>query len=78
VKKKGLHATELSVGDRIVIVGLGGVVDASSWGATRSSKGLPRGDERYVILRAFGKPSNFRKYDYEFAFMVANWYIASQ
>ncbi len=78
VKKKGLHAKELSVGDRVVIVGLGRVVHASPWGASTSSKRLPRGDERYVMLRAFGKPNNYRKHHYEFAFMVTNWYIASQ
>jgi hypothetical protein len=30
------------------------------------------------MLRAFGKPNKYHPNDYEFSFMVRNWYIASQ
>lgn len=76
-KKKGLD-TKLSVGDKIVLVGLGDVVNASHWGAASPSHGMPRGDERYVMLRAFGKPNSYHPHSYEFSFMIRNWYIASQ
>jgi hypothetical protein len=78
IKAKGLDAQRLSIGDRVVLVGLGYIVSASPWGASSPYKGVPRGDERQVMLRAFGQPNRHRKYDYEFAFMVRNWYIASQ
>ncbi len=78
VKAKGLKAGRLSVGDRVVLVGMGYIVPASPWGAATPRHGMPRGDERQVLLRAFGKPNNFHLNDYEFAFMVRNWYIASQ
>jgi hypothetical protein len=81
IKKKGLASDRLSVGDQIILVGLGEVVAASPWGATRYSKGLPRGDDRYVMLRAFGMPDPHvgkGNLEYEFAFMVRNWFIASQ
>lgn len=78
LKKKGLKADKVSVGDRVVLVGLGEVGTASGWGATSPYLGVPKGDERYVILRAFGKPHGVHPKDYEFAFGVRNWYIAKQ
>ncbi len=77
-KSKGLNAKRLSIGDRVVLVGLGYVVSASPWGAASPRYGMPRGDERYVMLRAFGKPNKYHPNDYEFSFMVRNWYIALQ
>ncbi len=78
IKKKGLDSKRLSIGDRVVLVGLGYIVSASPWGATQPSMGVPRGDQRHVTLRAFGQPNRHTPYWYEFAFMVRNWYIASQ
>jgi predicted RNA-binding Zn-ribbon protein involved in translation (DUF1610 family) len=78
VKKKGFDSKRRSVGDRLVLVGLGYVVDASRWGARDPRNGMPRGDERQVMLRAFGKPNKYHPNEYEFSFMVRNWYIASQ
>lgn len=78
IKAKGLDSKRLSPGDRVVLVGLGYVVPASPWGATTATHGVPRGDNRYVMLRAFGQPNRYTPYWYEFAFMVRNWYIASQ
>jgi hypothetical protein len=78
IKKKGLDSKRRSVGDPVVLVGLGDVVSAGPWGATSPRHGLPRGDSRHVTLRAFGKPSKYHPNQYEFAFMVRNWYIASQ
>lgn len=77
-KAKGLDSKRLSIGDRVVLVGLGYVVPASQWGAASPRHGMPRGDERQVMLRAFGKPNKYHSNDYEFSFMVRNWYIASQ
>jgi hypothetical protein len=78
IKAKRLDAERRSVGDRIVLVGLGYVVAASPWGAIMPKYGVPKGDERCVMLRAFGKPNAYNKSYYEFAFMVRNWFIASQ
>lgn len=77
-KKKGLDARKRTVGDRIVLVGLGYIVAAGPWSASTPTKGMPRGDERQVMLRAFGKPNNYRSSEYEFSFMVRNWYFAAQ
>ncbi len=77
-KAKGLDSKHLSIGDRVVLVGLGYVVTASPWGAASPRHGMPQGDERRVMLRAFGKPSKYHPNEYEFSFMVRNWYIASQ
>jgi hypothetical protein len=77
-KAKGLDSKRLSIGDRVVLVGLGYVVAASPWGSASPRHGMPRGDERQVMLRAFGKPNKYHPNDYEFSFMVRNWYIASQ
>ncbi len=77
-KKKGLDSKRRSIGDRVVLVGLGYVVSASPWGASSPRYGMPSGDERKVMLRAFGKPNNYHPNDYEFSFMIRNWYIASQ
>lgn len=77
VKKKGLRDGKLDVGDRITVVGIGHVVASIPWGATNPAHGMPRGDDRYIMLRAFGRPSEATG-DYEFAFMVCNWYIAAQ
>lgn len=76
IKSKGLDWQNVSIGDRVVLVGLGYIVSASSWGASDSYR-VPKGDERYIMLRAFGKPLRVNG-TYEFAFMVRNWYIASQ
>ena len=54
------------------------VVAASPWGAARPRHGMPKGDDRQVMLRAFGKPNKSHSNDYEFSFMIRNWYIASQ
>lgn len=78
MKKKGLDARNRSKGDKIVLVGLGDVVPASGWGASSPTRGMPKGDERYVMLRAFGIANRYHPNQYEFAFMVRNWYIASQ
>jgi hypothetical protein len=78
VKAKGLDAEKRSIGDRVVLVGLGYVVAASPWGAGMPRYGMPRGDERYVMLRAFGKPDTYSKNYYQFSFMIRNWFIASQ
>jgi hypothetical protein len=78
IKAKGLDAEKRSIGDRIVLVGLGYIVAASPWGARMPTYGVPKGDQRYVMLRAFGKPNAYSKRDYQFAFMVRNWFIASQ
>ena len=78
VKEKGLDSKRRSIGDRVVLVGLGYVVPASPWGAASPRHGLPRGDERQVMMRAFGKPNKYHPNDYEFSFMVRNWYVASQ
>lgn len=78
VKAKGLDAKRRSIGDRVVLVGLGYVVAASPWGAANPTHGVPRGDSRHVTLRAFGKPNSYHPSDYEFAFMVRNWYVAEQ
>lgn len=77
-KAKGLDSKRLSIGDRVVLVGLGYIVPASTWGAASPRHGMPRGDERQVMIRAFGKPNKYHPSDYEFSFMVRNWYIASQ
>lgn len=77
IKSKGLSAKH-AIGDRIVLVGLGDIVGASLWGASSPSKGVPRGDSRHVTLRAFGMRNKYRPNDYEFAFMIRNWYIAQQ
>jgi hypothetical protein len=78
IKAKGLDAEKRSIGDRIVLVGLGYIVAASPWGASMPTYGVPKGDQRYVMLRAFGKPNAYNKHDYQFAFMVRNWFFASQ
>lgn len=78
VKAKGLDSKNRSIGDRVVLVGLGYVGNAASWGAAHARKGVPRGDNRHVMIRAFGKPNTFHPREYEFAFMVRNWYFASQ
>jgi hypothetical protein len=57
IKAKGLDVEKRSIDDRIVLVGLGYVVAASPWGASMPKYGVPKGDERYVMLRAFGKPN---------------------
>ncbi len=79
-KAKGLDSKRLSIGNRVVLVGMGYVVNASSWGAADPRYGMPRGDARQVMLRAFGKPTSLGlgQRRYEFSFMVRNWYIASQ
>lgn len=78
VKVKGFDAKNRSIGDQVVLVGLGHVGDANSWGARDPRHGMPRGDERYVMLRAFGSPDGGSRSGYEFAFMIRNWYIAKQ
>ncbi len=78
VKKKGLEANRLAPGDRVVLVGLGYVTDAALSGAVKPRKWLPNGDERYILMRAFGRPNRERPTEYEFAFVVRNWYIAEQ
>ncbi|MBX9628251.1 MAG: hypothetical protein K2X82_30915 [Gemmataceae bacterium] len=75
IKAKGLDVAKRSPGDRVTLVGLGYVVDASPWGAARPTHGLPRGDSRQVMLRAFGETN---RGEYPFGFMVRNWYIAAQ
>src|SRR5262249_42326824 len=57
---------------------LGDVVAASPWAASMPKYGVPKGDERYVMLCAFGKPNAYNANDYKFAFMIRNWFIASQ
>lgn len=77
LKAKRVDTARLSKGGRVVLVGLGDVGDASSWGAAAPRRGLPKGSENTVILRAFGASNKYRPSEYDSAFMVRNWYVAA-
>jgi hypothetical protein len=77
IKAKGLDSKNRSIGDRVVLVGLGYIVSASPWGASVPLYGMPKGDQPHITLRAFGKLNKTNGH-YEFAFIIRNWYIASQ